>query len=1158
MVHELILSIKIDSMKTLYALFLILSLLLQTSFTLYSQQILINEIMSDNSGTIQDVDGDYSDWIELHNPAVSAVSMQGYHLTDNLQNLSKWLIPNTAIVGGGYLLIFASGKDLGNPQFHTNFSISSSGEAIYLVAPNGTIIDSCSSVVLAADESYARITDGAPVWMVSSTATPGSSNWTTPVPTLTMSHAAGVYQDSLVLSIGANMYGDIHFTTDGSEPTINDPIFPTSLIVKDKSLEQNGISMIPSSVVFTPPNDTITKINTLRYALFENGVQISTIKSSSYIIDLDYSLPIVSIMTDSDNFFSPDSGFYVPGSNPGSPPWYSGANYYQQNEEVAAHIEYIDKNNGLVLSQDVGIKLHGGITRNYSQKSLKINASSDFGPGELEYDFFHGSTIDEFDRMILRNGGQDVVRAIIRDAFINRVAEDLDLETMHAQPTIVFLNGEYWGIHILREKIDEHHIENLYGINKDSVDFLHGNSNIIEGTDTAYQNLMNYISSHDLSDTNNYNYVTNLIDVSNFIDYYLVEIFYNNREWPHNNIKYYKPQTPNGKWRWVLFDLDISSSAWSACQAQQNAYTWLSDTIGYPVWSRIMFLKLAENESFKDDFSNRFADLKNTIFKASHQLPILNGLRDELSPEIEEHLKRWDHIPSEQDWLNRVGVVEVFVNQREDYVRAQTREFFLLGDTTVTVILDQNINGAGQIKFSTLEHSILPWTGIYYKTTQIKMTASPFTGYEFSHWLENGDTNATRIISLNSDTVFTAVYNPITSVITDLVLNEFQASNSSGISDQSGERVDWIELYNKGTFDIDLNQLFLTDDMNDPCKWSIQLNDTTVRILIPGEFISFYADKDTLEGDLHCNFSLAQSGEEIAIYQVFGIDTLLIDSYIFTNSIENVSVGRYPDGASSFRNFTIPTFEYANEIKPFFGELYINEILAKNEADTVDSNGEYEDWIEIYNGGNQTIDLGGYFLSDDISDPTKWKIPLDANGLMLLDAGGFALFFADESTVTNNYHLPYKLSTSGENITLSFLDNQSIIEIDDLVFGAQTEDVSFGRYPDGSSNMLFFDVTTPKRSNAFSFISLDQLKIDEFKIFPNPFTEDLIIESNSGLPLEYAVYSLLGEVILSGQIVSNKQSIDLSGLAPNVYMFTCLHVYIKWKYMQNHQIVIGY
>jgi hypothetical protein len=1125
--------IKFMKKKICYlALTVLFTICTQTSF---SQQFLINEIQAKNVSTVTDIDGDYSDWIEIYNSGMSITSMVGFHLTDDRQNLTKWLIPDTSITGGNHLLIFASGKDRGQPQFHTNFSISSSGESIYLVNSNGVIIDSSAAVTIPADLSYARVTDGDSNWVISATTTPEAINNTTIVPGLTPSHPSGVFPDSIIFSITANTPGTIHYTLDGNIPTALSTVLTTPIVIKNRSQDSNYFSMIPSAVVFSAPTSIVPKITTIRYALFDNGVPITDVKSQSFIMGLNYSLPIASVVTDPNYLFSPDSGFYVPGLNPGSGPWFTASNFYQQNNESPAHFEYFDKNSNLVVSQNVGLKLHGGITRSYSQKSLKIVARSEYGPGELNYDFFNGRTIDEFDRIVLRNGGQDYSRSIIRDAFINRVAEDLNMVNMHSQPTIVFLNGEYWGIHILREKADEHHLENLYGMDKDSIDLLQGNADIIEGSNTEYLNLVSYITANDLTIPANYAIVENQINIENFIDYYLVEIFYNNREWPHNNIKYYKQQGPNHKWNWILFDTDITAGAWSVCKADRNAYTWLSDTAGYPIWSRIMFLKLMENNGFKDHFANRFADLKNTVFTTSNQLAILNDLKQEILPEIGGHLDRWNHIPATQDWLNRVGVAEVFINDRGGYIWDHTRQFLSLGNATVNVSLDENIPHAGKIEFSTLLHDDLPWNGTYYKTTSIELSALPNPGYIFSHWLETGDTSSTISVVLNSDTSYTAVYQLNATAIDYLVINEIQASNSSGVVDSSVQYVDWIELYNKGSVPIDLNQFYLTDNLDNQCKWKILLTDTALSNLHPGEFITFYADGDTLEGETHTNFSLSGSGEQVGVYQVIGIDTIPSDTFSFSSRISDVSYGRFPDGTNLLRNFTQPTFQAENQVKLFYDSLFINEALAKNGADTIDVNGDFEDWIEIYNGGNQQVDLGGYFLSDDTADPTKWKIPVNSAGTMIMDGISFALFFADNDTEDGMNHLPFKLSSSGETLQLSFLDDQNVITIDELTFSAQQEDVSFGRSPDGDVNTVDFIHTTPNRSNYLMITSVEESNTNGFTFYPNPFSNVFTILNEFEEQIPFKITSIIGQVVKRGSIHSNRFTIQMDNLAPNMY-----------------------
>ena len=1115
------------------AILLFITFIGLVSAHLFGQEpLIINELMGKNDTTIMDIDGDYSDWLELYNTSPDTISLNGFYLTDKINNPYKFRLPDIGLASGEHLLIFVSGKNqvLGG-EVHANFKINP-GEFILLKDSLGTTRDSVFFNIAEEDLSLARQTDGDPVWVESITSTPGFANSTSIYPRIIFSQESGVYTDSVVLELSSTTPGIIHYTTDGSQPTILSPIYTGPLVLYDKSSEPNVLGNIPSSVVFDAPTSNVEKINVIRTALFENYNQITKTYNQSYLIDVDYDFAVVSVCTDYENVFSVDSGFYVPGNNPGSPPWYISSNFYQSNFEVPTGFTFIDTN-GSVLSQNVGMKLHGGLTRTYSKKSLKIVARSEYGEGELNYPFFGSRGIDEYDRLVLRNGGQDLTRAMVRDAFASRLTEDLNMITMKSRPVIVFLNGEYWGIHMLRDKIDEHHLENLYGIDKDSVDILQSNADIIEGGSTEYLDLLNYVSNNSLTYQPNYDYVKSKINIQNFTDYFITQIYFNNREWPHNNIKYYKEHAPEGKWNWILFDLDITAGAWSACKADKDAYLWMSDTIGYPAWSRVLFVKLSENQEFRNYFSNRFADLKNTIFNPGYNMPILQEMVDELSLEIDKNFERWDHIPSTQDWLNRVGVLQVFLQNRNNYIWDQTQNFYNLGNSTVEVLLNSNAEGAGNINFSTLNHSMFPWNGTYYKTTEIELSVQANPGYEFSHWLESGDTSSVLMISLENDTSFTAIFQPTTFVTDDLIINEVHSKNRNDLVDSIGNSPDWIELYNKGTTIIDLNYFYLTDNINKKCKWKISLQDSSARQLGPGEYISFYADSDTLSREFHTNFSIASTGEGIYLYQVFGVDTLLTDSMYITERITDVSYGRYPDGTGTLRNFVLPTFTASNEVKVFQSNLFLNEIAGNNQSGLSDSAGVFVDWLEVYNAESNAVNLSGYFLSDDTLNLTRWKIPINNDSLLTVDSLGFKIFFADGETQKGASHLPFKLNSEGESVILSFLDDQELVIIDEISYSNQPNDFSTGRYPDGSESIYSFFIRTPEKSN---ILVIDTIQEYDLKLYPNPTQDYLILENDFSTNEMLSIYNVNGQLAHQQLITNNVEQIDILSLSAGLYI----------------------
>jgi len=149
---------------------------------------------------------------------------------------------------------------------------------------------------------------------------------------------------------------------------------------------------------------------------------------------------------------------------------------------------------------------------------------------------------------------------------------------------------------------------------------------------------------------------------------------------------------------------------------------------------------------------------------------------------------------------------------------------------------------------------------------------------------------------------------------------------------------------------------------------------------------------------------------------------------------------------------------------PLLGQnIYINEYLAGNDACCTDENGEYDDFIEIYNGGSASVDIGGMYITDDLSKTTEWQIPTTAPDSTTIDPGGFLVLWADKESEQGILHVEIKLSGDGEQIGLYASDGSTVV--DTLTFDAQTADVSQGRNPDGSKTWETFSTPTPGASN---------------------------------------------------------------------------------------------
>lgn len=653
--------------------------------------------MAKNETTIQDEDGDFSDWIEFYNTSNSPISLLNYSLSDDNNNLNKWIFPEITILPHSYLLIFASNKDrLDTTELHTNFKISSSGEKLYLLNDLGTIIDQTNSVNLSDDESYGRIHDGDTSWIVTNTPTPNSSNVTSNQ--LIFSNPEGFYTTPFSLIINSLFDDTIYYTLNGDIPTENSNIFTDSLFINNKNSQPNIISEIPTTPeqhlisykAWESPSEIIDKATILRCASYRNGQRTSKIYTKTFFVDDEiigkYTLPIISLITEEENLFNPDSGIFVPGINfdINNPEWTGNYFMHGDNWERDIHIEYFEKDGNLGFSQDAGIRIQGGKTRQASQKSLRLYARNEYGKKYFDYRLLPQKQVNKYKRFILRTtmgawGGQ----TIIKDALAQNISSSLNLDYQDFQPVIVYINGEYWGIQTIRDRIDERYIEYTHNIDKDSVEFK-------EWGNIAYENLIEFIENNSLEYNSNYEYVKTQIDIENYIDYTIAELFFANYDWPANNMKLWR-KIPDGKWRWVLYDLDAgfgneSYNMFDHSTKNDSSVTWPNSPS-----STFLFRNLLKNETFQSLFINRYADILNNDFDIAIMTNKLDSIKELYNPEITKHIGRWNYPNSFNSWEEAINDdLLSFLQKRPCAVRDNIMTFFNL--TNFDFVCNSNIN----------------------------------------------------------------------------------------------------------------------------------------------------------------------------------------------------------------------------------------------------------------------------------------------------------------------------------------------------------------------------------------------------------------------------------------------------------------------------------
>ncbi|HYV30978.1 MAG TPA: CotH kinase family protein, partial [Candidatus Binatia bacterium] len=491
------------------------------------------------------------------------------------------------------------------------------------------------------------------------------------------------------------------------------------------------------------------KFNVVRAKAFKAGALSSETATRSFIVDPKgagrYTLPVISLVTDPKNFFDPNIGIYVPGNAP-------GGNYAQSGDawERPVHVEMFEPDGRRVISQSSGIRIHGNTSFGAPIKGLRLHPLNPPGNGPFKYPIFPDLSIQQFNRLLLRPSGQDYNLTFLRDVFMQSFGAEMGLDVQAYRPAVVFLDGEYWGLHNVQEAYEEGYFASHHGVDPDAVDYLEGFVFANEGDTAAWDAMMNFLNTHDLSQPTNYATLQTMMEVANYIDYKVCEIYF--YRWDIGNHRPWRPRTPEGRFRWILFDCDVG---WGGFWAVPPA--WAFPMLAYDLepngpWTQyeqnpggndhnapiVTFLlrSLTNNASFRRDFINRFADVLKTTFDAARVIRRIDDFSGRIAPEMREHVQRWRAPASVAVWSNNVQYLRDFAVQRPAFMQQQLTNVFRLPGT-VTVTLRVNDTNAGSIRVSTLTvapATNAPWTGTYFKDNPLTFTALANPGYTFVRW----------------------------------------------------------------------------------------------------------------------------------------------------------------------------------------------------------------------------------------------------------------------------------------------------------------------------------------------------------------------------------------------------------------------------------------
>ncbi len=321
------------------------------------------------------------------------------------------------------------------------------------------------------------------------------------------------------------------------------------------------------------------------------------------------------------------------------------------------------------------------------------------------------------------------------------------------------------------------------------------------------------------------------------------------------------------------------------------------------------------------------------------------------------------------------------------------------------------------------------------------------------------------------------LYLPLNTQSNDLRINELVPNNFSGITDEFGERDDWIELYNPGQTDVNIAGWYISDTLNAENFYRIPAFDLTKTIVPAGGYLLLWADGEPAEGVLHMPFRLNNNGEAVYLARMVNNNLVMVDQVVFPRLLRDVPYGRLPNGTGSFQRLSDPTPLQSNIAPRVIGPFILNELMAVRGSGLLDEFGEEEDWIEFYNPTAQGINLGGLYLSDSLNDPLKFRIGIHAPDSTTIPPGGYLVFFADGDRRQGIRHIDFKLGGGGERIALYQADG--ITKILEIRYPYQASDASFGRFPNGQDTWIH-TIPTPGAANRYVFQPVSGIKINEF------------------------------------------------------------------------------
>lgn len=995
-------------------------------------QVVISEFMAENSDTLEDEDGDSSDWIELHNESSGTVNLLGWSLTDDASGSSGWGFPSVSLPAGAYLVVFASNKDRVGAELHTDFKLSNNGEYLALfplVGASPTTEFSPSFPEQREDLSYGETSSGVIGFL--DEPTPGEENTSDlrAARDVDFDVPRGFFDSPVTVTLTCEESGaEIRYTTDGSEPGVGvGQIYSAPLtftgttfvraVALQAGMEPSRVStrtyLFTADVLNQDQASAIaggfpaewTVFDGTPWTTYDSGTHpgawygydssVMGLHTDEELREALLSIPSISLVMSMDDWF---------GYNPPAGPFgiYPNIAYEGAEWERAVSMEWIkpESGDGFQINCEVAMQGGSGTSITYaSQGSMAVKFKKAFGPTELKYQLFEDLKVDEFDTLLLDSGNQNSIHSnsslstkrhaqCMRDQFMMDLQAEIGQPAPAGRHAHVFINGLYWGLYNLHERPDEDWAANHEAGGSEEYDWvkegdvLAGNSNNFNHPTspgswrTALEIAANGLNLGDQwQGIPSYEALQEHVDLENYIDYMLINFYGGHLDWPSQN--------------------------WMATSHARNS----------------------------EDFTD-------------------------VNPEGSFRFHTWDA----ETTLNWVGVTAVNDGWYDrTYVGSggnQGSVAYLYGRL--------RDHPDFRVLFADRAQRMLAPDGGLYVAPGADVAGTAYAP---------GQNAPADLYYARSSQIETAVR-----LTFARWGNYFHAPGSVSAADWHVERARILEDFFPVRSDVLVQQL---------------------RAATPSLYPTIDAPVFSQHGGLmDADFTLGISATSGAVYYTTdGSDPRLAGGALSPSAQLYSGALSLPAALVTVNARAILGAEWSALSRASFSRVRLSELMAKNETGAADELGEVEDWIELVNGSSQSVNVSGWFLSDDPLDPTAWEFPAGT----VIAPGDELLIWADNDGSDGPYHASFQLSAAGESVGLYAPIGDAVELIDSVSFGAQLADQSLGRMPSqGDAFFRIFDPSpnaqnSPSAGEAIRFASVDASLTDPMITVTNlPFTGQVV------------------------------------------------------------------